>query len=197
MRRTKRRERSKAVAVLGNLLLIIATLAVVGLVAYLVVNPPGSADSVASGSPLSTLPSGSAAASSGAVGPTSVAPPATTPAPPPKSGGPPDTPTAVPEGQLGLSTACAALNPLLDRADDVRNQAIEDASAVDPTTVSDLTRELNTVAEISPSLTDPIDQLNQVLVDLNNELLANKDFPDVDNDGAEAATTTMRELCSG
>ncbi|MBA3524478.1 MAG: hypothetical protein H0T85_08005 [Geodermatophilaceae bacterium] len=190
IRRTKRRERSKAVAVLGNLLLIIATLAVVGLVAYLVLNPPGSSDATGSDSPLPTLSSGSTAPGSGVPPTTPIPPPAATTAASSSSG------NTVPEGQLALDTACAALNPLLDRADDVRNQAIEDANAVDPVTVSDLTRELNTVAEISPSLTEPIDQLNQVLVDLNNELLAGADFPDVDNAGAEAATTQMRELCS-
>lgn len=186
LRRSQRRDSSssssKALAVLGNLLLVLATLAVAALVAYLVVNPPGVVDTASDLDPLPSSTSGV------------VAPPGTSGGAAPPAGA---ATSGVP-GQLSLGTSCGAINPLLSRADEVRTTAVDDSDALVPESISDLTRDLETLSNIAPpELSAQIDPLTQILVDLNNELLANKEFPDVNVDGAEAATDAIRDLCDG
>lgn len=187
LRRSQRRDSSssssKALAVLGNLLLVLATLAVAALVAYLVINPPGVLDPA---SDLDPLPSASSSAPAGGEPTSGEAAP---PAGPATSGVP---------GQLSLGTVCGAIQPLLDRADEVRTTAVDDSNALVPASISDLTRDLQTLAATSPpEIKPPIDTLTQILLDLNNEVLSGAEFPDVNADGAETATTTIRDLCDG
>ncbi len=187
LRRSQRRDSSssssKALAVLGNLLLGLATLAVAALVAYLVINPPGVLDPASDLGPLPSSPRSGAAAPDATSG--GAAPPA-------------GAATSGVPGTLSLGTACGAINPLLGRADEVRATAVDDSDALVPESISDLTRDLETLSNTAPAeLAAQIDPLTQILVNLNNELLADKEFPDVNVDGAEAATTAIRDLCDG
>lgn len=182
-RDTGSRSASKALTVLGNLLLVLATVAVGLLVAYLVINPPGVVES----SDLNPLPTGPTSPSGAAAGGTTTGQTA-----------PPEGPaTSGVPGQLSLDTACGAINPLLDRADEIRTTAIDNSDALVPESISDLTRDLETLANASPpELSAVVDPLTQILVDLNNEVLAGREFPEVDSSGAEQATATARELCA-
>lgn len=182
-RRSQRPDSSAgAVAVLGNVILLLATLAVGGLAAYLVLNPPGvlepaSQQSSIPGIPGSETPPGTAV-------PTSAAP-----APPPAD-------PVEPAGQLTLGPACGAVSPLLTRADEVKDQALLDSNALNSQTISDLTRDLQALSDISPDeLSILIDPLTAVLVELNNALLAGSENPELDSESAEAGSEAIRSLC--
>lgn len=160
-------------SVLGNLVLVIATIAVFALVGYLVTNPPGRLSN-ADAADLPALPTSSAAATSGAVAPTSAA-----------------APTAA-----DLVTACASLTPLLDRSDAVIAQVVA-AEALDAGEITGLANDLTGISGVSPAeLTAQIDPLVQILVNLNSAVLAGDTSPDVDTDVALADTAAMRETCT-
>lgn len=191
LQQRNRRDTSNALSALGNVLLVLATLAVAGLVAYLVLNPPGVLDPAGQQS-LSTA-TGTVTAPVATPPPSGTAPGTAsgTAAPPP-----PNTGTSVPPGQLSLGTACGAAAPLLDRADNVRSTAIDDSDALDSASIADLTRELTSLSDISPAeLNSLIDPLTAVLVDLNNSILAGEDNPELDTETATASTEAIRELC--
>ncbi len=185
LRRSRRRDNSsKALSILGNLLLFLATLAVAGLVTYLVLNPPGVLDP-ASQQSLPTPPGATGTAS----GPTPSASGSAQPTDPNTSGAP---------GQLSLGTACGGVSPLLDRADEVRNTAIDDSNALNSESISNLPRDLQTLSDISPDeLASLIDPLTSVLVELNNSVLAGEENPQLDTEAATASTDAMRTLCQG
>lgn len=171
---------SDALSVLGDVLLVLATLAVAGLVTYLVLYPPGVIDPASQQVPLTTAPATETA-------PAAAPPPAPAPAPPPDAGAP---------GQLSLGTACGAVSPLLDRADDTRKVARDDFGALDSETISALTRDLQTLSDISPEeLSTLIDPLTAVLVALNNAVLAGDENPELDTEAAETSTEAIRVLC--
>ncbi|MGI8625638.1 MAG: hypothetical protein ACR2J5_03555 [Geodermatophilaceae bacterium] len=184
-RRSPRRESSGgALSVLGNVLLVLATLAVAGLVAYLVMNPPGVLDPA---SQQAALPTPTPTDAAGV--PVDPAAPAPAPAPPP-------APTSA--VGLTLGPACGAVSPLLTQADEVRSTAIEDPDALVSEDISALTRDMTTLSDISPpELNTLIDTLTGVLVALNNALLAGDENPELDNDAATTATDDIRALCEG
>lgn len=170
-------------SVLGNVLLVLATLTVGGLVAYLVLNPPGVLDPASQRAALPTT----TPTDTGAVPVDPAAPP---PAPAPD-------PPAPPVG-LTLGPACGAVSPLLTQADGVRNTAIEDPDALVSEEISALTRDMTTLSDISPpELNTLIDTLTDVLVALNNALLAGEENPELDNDAATESTDAIRVLCEG
>lgn len=164
---------------LGNVLLLLFTLAVGTLAGYLILNPPGVLDPT---SQQAALP----------VQPTAEATP--TPAP-----GAPVPPVLDPEevpGLLSLGPACGAVSPLLTRSDDVRATAINNSDALDSETISDLTRDLQALSDISPAeLGALIDPLTTVLVELNNAILAGEENPEIDSEVAEGTTEDIRTLC--
>ncbi len=172
---------------MGNVLLLLATLAVGGMVAYLVMNPPGVLDPAAQTSLVE--PSGSDALAPGPDG-------ATTGTPPP--GAPvPATDPAAPVG-LTLGPACGAVSPLLTTADGVRTTAIENPDALVSSDISNLTRDMQTLSDISPpELNTLIDTLTGVLVALNNALIAGDENPELDSDAATESTDAIRALCEG
>lgn len=163
-------------------MLLLATLGVGALAVYLVLNPPGVLDPASQQSSLPGVPG--ATTTTGTAVPTSAAP-----APPPAE--PVD-----PAGQLTLDPACGAVSPLLTRADEVKDQALEDSNALDSQTISDLTRDLQALSDISPDeLSTLIDPLTTVLVELNNALLAGQENPELDSEAAEANSEAIRTLC--
>ncbi|MDQ3734144.1 MAG: hypothetical protein M3400_09140 [Actinomycetota bacterium] len=160
------------------MLLLLMTLAVLGGAAYLVANPPGVLDP----------------ASQQAALPTTTTAPATTL--PPGAPVPPVVDPGEVPGQLSLGTACGAVLPLLTRTDDVRTTAIENIDALDSETISDLTRDLESLGGVSPAELDAfIDPLTQVLVELNNEILAGAENPELDTEIAEGSSDSIRALC--
>lgn len=180
-RRARQRDRpSTALSMLGNVLLLLATVAVTGMVIYLVLNPPGvlepaSQQSIPTAPVVSTTPS--------------PAPVATAPAPPPAT-------TVDPGTQLTLESACGAVNPLLGRADDISTAAQENPDTLNSTTISDLTRELQALSDVSPpELKALIDPLNALLVGLNNALLAGEERPQLDIELAHTSSEDIRTLC--
>ncbi len=155
----------------SNLLLVLATLGVVGLVTYLVLYPPGVMDPA---SQESAIP----------VAVTSTAPPSPPPPPPP------------PPVLLALDSACGAVAPLLADADEVATLASNDIESLESEMISNVTRELQMLSDISPpELNELIDPLTQVLVDLNNAILAGEDSPEIDSDAATATADAIRGLC--
>lgn len=164
---------------LGNVLLVLATLAVAGLVAYLVLNPPGVLDPAGQQEALpTTTPTETAT-----VDPTASTAPPAQPAPPPPVG-------------LTLGPACGAVSPLLTQADEVRTTAIENPDALVSEEISALSRDMQTLSDISPpELNTLIDTLTGVLVALNNALLAGEENPELDNDAATTSTDEIRVLC--
>lgn len=178
-RRKQRPDRSsRALAVFGKVLLLLATLVVIGGAAYLVANPPGLLDPASQDAALPTT--------------TTVATPA------PGAPAPPVTDPAEVPGQLSLSPACGAVLPLLIRSDDVRTQAIENIDGLAPETISDLTRDLQTLSDISPDELDVlIGPLTTVLVELNNAILAGEENPELDSELADGSTESIRTLCDG
>lgn len=177
-RRRRRAGPSSVLSVLGNVLLLLTTLAVGGVAGYLIVYPPGVLDpaSQQSALPVTTtdttgvLPSGA-------------------PVPPVLD------PNEVP-GMLSLGPACGAVAPLLSRSDDVRTTAIDNSAALDTETISDLTRDLQALSVISPvELKALIDPLTTVLVELDNSVLAGEENPQIDSDTAEGTTDSIRTLC--
>jgi len=171
--------------VLGNVLLLLATLAVGGMVAYLVMNPPGVLDPAGQQSLLA--PGATDALGSAVPGaPVSGAPVPTAPAAEPNPG-----------VLLTLRPACGAVSPLLGQADDVRNAALEDPDSLVSEDISALTRDLETLSDISPpELNTLIDQLTGVLVQLNNALLSGEERPDIDEEASQT-TEAIRALCEG
>lgn len=166
---------------LGNVLLVLATLAVAGLVAYLVLNPPGVLDPASQQAALPT-PTTSTDPAAVPVDPAAV-PPAVPPAAPPAVG-------------LSLGPACGAVSPLLAQADEVRNTALEDPDALVSEEISALTRDMQALSDISPpELNTLIDTLTDVLVGLNNAILAGDENPDLDNEAATGTTDAIRVLC--
>ncbi len=160
---------------LGNLLLLLATLAVGGLVAYLVLNPPGVLDQASGEQPLPTTPTASSSA----------APPAATSAP--------ASPT-----ELGLEASCTGLTPLLDQTDTVTTTATDDPGALDSETISALAGNLQAASGTAPDqLSALIDPLAGQLVELNNAVLAGEDDPAFDAEAATASTEAIRTLCAG
>lgn len=179
LRRSGRRDRSStALSVLGNLLLVLATLAVAGLVAYLVLYPPGKLTQTSVDQPLPTSPSVSASASAS----TSAAPSGATTTP----------------AQLGLEASCEGLTPLLDQTDTVATTATDDPAALDSETISTLARNLQAASGTAPDqLSALIDPLAGQLVELNNAVLAGEDDPTFDAEAATASTGAIRTLCEG
>lgn len=162
---------------LGNVLLVLITLGVGALAGYLVVNPPGVLDPAGQRVSLPTTTS------------TAVTPAPGGPVPPVVD------PAEVP-GQLSLGPACGAVSPLLSRADEVRNTAINNIDGLSTETISDLTRDLQTLSDIAPEELDLlIDPLTNVLVELNNEILAGAEFPEINSEVAEGSTNDIRALC--
>lgn len=185
-RRNQRQDSpSRTLFVLGNVLLVLATLAVAGLVTYLVLYPPGALDPASQQAPVPTAPGAEAAP---------VAETAPAPVPPPPAPAPPEP---MP-GALSLGPACGAVSPLLTSADDIRNTAIEDSDALVTETISNLTRDLQALSDISPEeLSTLIDPLIEVFVELNNAVLAGEENPDVDTEAATTSTDAIRTLCQG
>ncbi len=182
-RRGQRRDSAGgALSVLGNVLLLLATLAVAGLVAYLVINPPGVLDPASQESLIvTTTPTGTDVVVDPAAGT-----PAATAAPP-----------APPVG-LTLGPACGAVSPLLTQADEVRTTAIEHPENLVSDDISALTRDMTTLSDISPpELNTLVDTLTGVLVELNNALLAGDENPNLDSEAATTSTDEIRALCEG
>jgi hypothetical protein len=163
---------------LGTALLLLLTVAVGGLAVYLVTYPPGVLDPASQEQPI--IPPGIETET-----PTT-APPAGAPAPDP----------AAPVVQLTLGPACGAAAPLVEQADAVRDTSVDDPDALSTETITNLTRDLQTLSNIAPpELKTLIDTLNGVLVALNNSVIAGDDEPDLDGDAATAATDAIRTLC--
>lgn len=179
LRRSYRRDRSsKALSLVGNLLLVLATLAVAGLVAYLMLYPPGVLDSASQPQSIPTAPSSTAVAS-GAV------PPSATAAP------------AAPQ-QLTLEASCGGVTPLLDQTDVVVTTATEDSGALDSATIATLATNLQAVSGTAPDeLSALIDPLAAQLVELNNAVLAGTEDLQFDAEAATNSTEAIRALCGG
>lgn len=173
VRRTPRRDRpSNALTVIGNLLLLLATLAVAGLVAYLVLYPPGVLKEVSQDTTV-TAPATT----------TSAAPEATTPAPAPAQ---------------TLAEACGGVTPLLDQADTIVTAVTDNPAGLDSATIADVAGKLQTAGGTAPAeLKTLIDPLAAQLVELNNAVLAGEEQPDFDSDRATASTDAARTLCQG
>lgn len=173
LRRNSRRDRpGRALSVIGNVLLLLATLAVAALVAYLVLYPPGVLDP-ASQQSVATTP-----------------PPTSSPAAP--------TGSASPPAALSLEAACGGVAPLLDQTDAVITTAIGDSAALDSETISNVARDLQTSSGTAPAeLKTLIDPLAAQLVELNNAVLAGEETPDFDAEKATASTGGIRTLCEG
>ena len=170
-KRSRRGRSSESLFTFSNVLLVLATLGVVGLVTYLVLYPPGVMDPA---NQESAIP----------VAVTSETPVPTPPPPPP------------PPVLLTLESGCGAVNPLLADADEVAALASNDIESLDSEMINNVTRELQMLSDISPQeLNDLIDPLTQVLVDLNNALLAGDETPELDSVGALATTDEIRALC--
>ncbi|MGI8691555.1 MAG: hypothetical protein ACR2JK_01455 [Geodermatophilaceae bacterium] len=172
-RRSPRRERSSnALSVIGNLLLVLATLAVAALVAYLVLYPPGALKAVSQETQTTTTP------------------------PPTTSSAPPATSTA--PAALSLTAACGGVAPTLDQTDAVVTTAANDPAALNSETIAGVSRDLQTSSGTAPSeLKALIDPLAAQLVELNNAVLAGEEAPDFDAEGATAKTEAIRTLCAG
>lgn len=162
---------------MGNTFLGLATLAVGALAVYLVLAPPGVLDP-ASQQVAPAIPVG------------------TETAPAPGAPVPPQVEPAEVPGQLSLGPACGAVSPLLNLADEVRSTAIDNSDALNTEMISDLTRDLQSVSDISPDELDAlIDPLTTVLVELNNAILAGEENPEIDSEVAEGTTESIRVLC--
>lgn len=171
-RRGQRRERSSnALTIIGNLLLVLATLAVAALVAYLVLYPPGALKVASQDTPTTTAPVT-----------TSAAPSATSAAPAP----------------LTLAAACGGVAPALDQTDAVVTTASNDPAGLNSETIAGVARDLQTSSGTAPAeLKALIDPLAAQLVELNNAVLAGEESPDFDAEGATAKTEAIRTLCAG
>lgn len=177
-RRRRRDAPSGVLSVLGNVLLLLMTLAVGSVAGYLIVNPPGVLDPA---SQQAALP---------------VTTPDTTGALPSGAPVPPVLDPGEVAGMLSLGPACGAVAPLLTRSDDVRTTAIDNPDALDTETISDLTRDLQSLSVISPAeLKALIDPLTTVLVELNNSVLAGEENPQINSEAAEGTTDSIRTLC--
>ncbi len=164
---------------LGNVLLLLFTLAVGAAAGYLILNPPGVLDPAGQQAVL-PAPTGAEA----------------TPTPAPGAPAPPVLDPAEVPGLLSLGPACGAVSPLLSRSDEVRATAIDNSDALDSETISDLTRDLQSLSDISPAeLGALIDPLTTVLVELNNALLAGEENPEIESEVAEGTTEAIRTLC--
>jgi len=169
-----------ALTVLGNVLLVLATLAVGGLAAYLVLNPPGVLDPASQQDSIPTVTD-------------PAAPPVDPDAPPVDPAEP-----APPAVGLTLGAACGAVSPLLTQAAEVRTTAIQNPDGLVSDDISALTRDMTTLSDITPpELNTLIDELTGVLVALNNALLAGEGNSQIDTEAATTSTDAIRVLCEG
>lgn len=174
LRRSKRDSPTRAVSVLGNLLLLLVTIGIGVLVAYLINNPPGVVE--ASGARVS-LPT--TAPSTTTVAPTSSA-------------------AATSSAPANLASSCAAVTPLLDQAETTLTTAVDDPGSLSAEGISALSASLQAaLGTAPPQLRDPTLPLSQVLIDLNSSVLGGEDPPQVDATTGNDSIAAARAVCTG
>lgn len=178
MRKSSRRgqgdRQSRALSLFGNLLLLLATLGVGVLVAYLIVSPPGVVDASDRVSlPQPTTPSATTAA-------------------------PTSTSAAAGSSAVNLDSSCAAVTPLLDTAETTLAAAVDDPASLTAEGISALSASLASALSTAPGeLATPTQPLTQVLIDLNSSVLAGEDPPTVDSESGNSAIAAARAVCTG
>lgn len=162
--------------VIGNLTLALITLAVAGMVGYLLLSPPGAVDPQAQGQNIGSIPT------------TSATPAPTTTVTP--------TPTPTPVVPLSLAGACGSILPLLDRVEDVRFDYVNEPAELDVGVVTAVTSDLRRIRELSPAeLGTTIDPLLTAMTAFETSLTGSNQ-PMLDLDAATASEDAIEEQCT-
>jgi len=160
--------------VIGNLLIVVLTLAVGAMVVLLVLDPRGAVGADAEGQDIGAIPT---------TAPTTP-PPTTTP-----------TPTPTPPPPMSLAGACGALLPMLERGEEVRFDYVNNKDDLEPGVVSAVTTDLQSIRDLAPSeLATTIDPLLTVMNAFTLSLTGS-DNPVLDLDAATASEDAIQEQC--
>lgn len=161
--------------VIGNLTLVLITLAVGGMVGYLLLSPPGAVDPETRGENIGSIPT-------------------TSPTPTPTATPTPSaTPTPLPT--MSLVGACDSILPLLERVESVRFDYVNTPAELDVGVVTAVTMDLQSVRDRSPAeLATTIDPLLSAMNTFTTSLTGSNQ-PMLDLEAATASEDAIAEQC--
>lgn len=161
--------------VIGNVALVLITLAVGAMVGYLLLYPPGA------------IPAGTRGQDIGAIPTTSASPTPTVTLT--------ATATTTPPPQLSLIGACDSILPMLDRVEQVRFDYVNDPAGLDVGVVTAVTSDLQSIRDRAPvELATTIDPLLTAMNAFTISLTGSNQ-PTFDLEAATASEDAIAEQC--